>query len=70
MGKRCVTLRAETEWVELVEAGANHVVGTDPDAIRAAVAWASEPVAAPAPLYGNGDAAEQMARILLDARPR
>jgi UDP-N-acetylglucosamine 2-epimerase len=29
----CITLRDETEWVETVEAGANHLCGTDPDKI-------------------------------------
>ncbi len=37
-GKRCVILRNKTEWVELVEAGWNVVVGVDPDRIAAALA--------------------------------
>jgi UDP-GlcNAc3NAcA epimerase len=39
-GVPCVTLRDETEWVETVEAGWNHVVGADADAILRAVASA------------------------------
>ncbi|WP_416879640.1 non-hydrolyzing UDP-N-acetylglucosamine 2-epimerase, partial [Litorimonas sp.] len=30
-GKPCVTLRDETEWIELIEVGANCVVGADPE---------------------------------------
>jgi len=35
-GVPCVTLREETEWVELVENGFNMLVGHDPDRIREA----------------------------------
>ena len=33
----CATLRNETEWVELVEYGYNRIVGSDPDALLAAL---------------------------------
>ncbi len=33
LGKFCITLREETEWVELVEIGANEICGTNPDRI-------------------------------------
>lgn len=36
-GKPCVTMRNQTEWVELVESGANLVVGTEREAAVAAV---------------------------------
>ena len=36
-GVPCVTLRTETEWTELVEAGWNRVVGLKTDAIVEAV---------------------------------
>ena len=37
LGCPCITLREETEWVETVEAGGNHLTGTDPEKILAAV---------------------------------
>jgi UDP-GlcNAc3NAcA epimerase len=52
----CVTVREETEWTELLECGANRLVGTDWDALRR---WVSTdipefPKDAPADLYGDG----------------
>lgn len=57
-GKKCVTVRDETEWTELVEAGANRVVGTQEAAIFEAFQWAREPLPALPPLYGNGMAGQ------------
>jgi UDP-GlcNAc3NAcA epimerase len=62
-GKRCVTLRDSTEWVETVESGWNRLVGSDRSAILAALA-APAP-AGPAPsLYGDGRAGAAIARDL------
>jgi UDP-GlcNAc3NAcA epimerase len=63
----CITLRDETEWTELVEYGANTLVGTDPEAIGDALARAQMPTAALAPLYGKGDAGAHIADILLES---
>jgi UDP-GlcNAc3NAcA epimerase len=54
----CITLRQETEWVELVNGGYNLLAGTNPDRIAAAVdrALQSKPDW-DAPLYGDGKAA-------------
>src|SRR5690606_9936860 len=61
-GKPCVTLRDETEWVELVEIGVNVLVGVDANRIATAVA-ATTPQYTQGNLYGKGDSASQTLKI-------
>ena len=64
-GKACVTLRDQTEWVELVQIGANTLVGADADAIQiAARINFGRTVMDEAQLYGGGNAAERVASKL------
>jgi UDP-GlcNAc3NAcA epimerase len=56
-GKPCVTLRDETEWVELVEQGVNVLARADTNHIRACFAdMLQKRLEFPNGLYGNGDA--------------
>lgn len=52
-GKPCVTMRDETEWVELVEAGWNQLVGADPAEIFMALRKLTTG-ADNQPLFGDG----------------
>lgn len=64
--KYCLTLRGETEWIELVEHDCNVLTGADVRLIESTAtefrgkAWDS---AIPLDLYGKGSAA----RLLVDA---
>lgn len=58
-GRPCVTLRDETEWVELVETGWNTLAGADADRIAEALRRAA-PGPAAENLYGTGDAARSV----------
>ncbi len=65
LGKPCVTLREETEWTELVECGANVLVGASVDQIAEALAredW-SLPRAC---IYGDGNAAALIAHDIAE----
>ena len=66
----CITLREETEWVELVQAGCNQIVGADSSRILAAVVRAESTVEAgsaghAAELYGDGQSADKIVSILV-----
>lgn len=69
LGVPCITLRDETEWVELVHAGCNQIVGADTSAILEALLKAEEilehgfPLYTPN-LYGDGCSSEKIAAIL------
>jgi UDP-GlcNAc3NAcA epimerase len=62
-GVPCVTLRERTEWVETIETGWNTLTGADADAITKAIERAGPGHYHP-PLYGDGQAAERIARLL------
>jgi UDP-GlcNAc3NAcA epimerase len=66
--KSCITLRDETEWLELVETGANKLVGSVaekivPEALNAM----SEKAPFVSGLYGKGDAADVVLQNLLSS---
>jgi len=57
--KPCVTMRDETEWVELIESGNNILTGANTELIIKAVdLMADKQVVLDTALYGNGNAAE------------
>ena len=70
----CVTLRDETEWVELVAAGWNHLAGADPSRIVEVTqrALTSREQQRGLQLYGDGHAAGKILGILqmLEIRKR
>jgi UDP-GlcNAc3NAcA epimerase len=62
----CVTLRDETEWIELVEAGANVLAGTDParivEAVRGAQWLGGERLTA---MFGDGATSRVIVEVML-----
>lgn len=65
LGVPCITMRADTEWTETVDAGWNVLVDADGAAMLAA-ADRTPPAARP-DLYGDGHAADTIAQICAEA---
>jgi len=64
-GKQCITLREQTEWVELVEKGFNVLVGSDSRRLISAFnSFSTQESDFSANLYGNGHAAKTIAEII------
>ena len=64
-GKHCITLREQTEWVELVENGFNILVGSDSSKLNEAFEFfKTKKSDFSLNLYGNGHAAEKAARFI------
>jgi UDP-N-acetylglucosamine 2-epimerase len=68
LGTPCLTLRDETEWSDVVATGWNRLVGADPERILANWHAFQPPVARPA-LFGDGTAAQRIARLLAERPP-
>ena len=65
-GTPCVILRPETEWVEIVDAGAGIIADADYERIiKAYEEIAGKPVHFP-PLFGDGHASEKIIREIMD----
>jgi UDP-GlcNAc3NAcA epimerase len=63
--KPCVTLRDETEWVELVNLGYNRIAGSDTKQILDAVhIMLNKKIDSTINLYGKGDAGRKIVNIL------
>lgn len=66
-GRPCITLRDETEWVELVECGANVLAGADRERIVSAYhSMNSRRMEYPTDMYGKGQAGSLIVKLLAD----
>lgn len=69
MQKPCVILRAETEWVELVQHGQSTLVDADPERFQHALdRYLKDSAPECPPLFGDGRAAERICEQLLAHR--
>ncbi len=64
-GRTCVILRPETEWTEIVEAGAAILADADADRIASAVASLKEIHPTPPTQFGDGNAADIIIQKIL-----
>jgi UDP-GlcNAc3NAcA epimerase len=64
--KPCVTMRDQTEWVELLEVGANELVGAEEEKIKSACQVnIGRTVKDKTQIYGGGKASQNIVKILL-----
>lgn len=66
LGRPCLVLRDETEWIELVEAGGVRLAGADSAAIAANLDFAL-PAGRRPDIYGDGTAARRVAKAIVGA---
>lgn len=64
LGVPCITLRDETEWVETVNSGWNHLTGADMEKILEAARTISVPKAH-TPLFGDGETSKLICKSLM-----
>jgi len=65
-GKNCVTMRDQTEWVELIKANVNVLVGANKnDILKQAKLMLNQKSNFSVDLYGNGKACENIMKVLL-----
>jgi UDP-GlcNAc3NAcA epimerase len=65
-GKACVTMRDQTEWVELVDVGVNELVGADEiKIVEASERNIGRTVGDPDLLFGGGQASEKIVECIL-----
>ena len=66
----CITMRDQTEWIELVEHGVNILTGADTDAIIAALSKVSaiDQELFESPLYGTGVSGKDIVNALIDKK--
>ena len=63
--KPCITMRDQTEWVELIEHGVNILAGADTQKIiNATQAMLNKTIEDPLNLYGGGKASQNIANVL------
>ena len=67
MGKPCITMRDETEWVETVACGWNVVVGTDKNNILDNIRN-FKPTSIQQAIFGDGNAAQKILNIINERR--
>jgi UDP-GlcNAc3NAcA epimerase len=69
MEKPVVVLREETEWVEIIQSGNGKLAGASKDKIiYAATEYLNDPPRDFPPIFGNGQAAEEILHTLVSVK--